>query len=245
MPRRHVGLALGVLSAAIMAACGQTSVPTTSTTQEEDHSEYATAALAAHSACENCSWDPEVPSVTAAMPSTTIVSGGHEFRISDAVVLGRFTGWSPGVASTWPAEEDRDKGLEVDWDSPNAETRRIKMDLAVDSIIDSHDTQLDDTVTVQLVVPGDRDAERAAEGLIDMGEVVVFLTPAPDTGDWMITMNGGFLGDVGADGTSVSMPIIEHLQETSDGSIFTGMELDATTIDDLENAAQNPQTITQ
>lgn len=52
MPR-HVGLALGVLSAAIIAACGQPSVPTTSAMQEEDHSEYATTALAAHSACEN------------------------------------------------------------------------------------------------------------------------------------------------------------------------------------------------
>lgn len=243
--RRHLVVFVGLVGLTL-AACGQTSDPQTTATQA-DESQYAATALAEGAAYEQCMWDPGVPSVTAALPSSTIESGGTMYRISHAVVTGRFTAWSPGTAEHWryPDGKDGDQGIQVDWEDPSAESRTIQMHLAVDSVIDTHDAQIGETASVWMRVPGHRDAERTAQGLIDMGDLVLFLNK-PGTWEqdaWTVAMNGGLLGDLS--GESLSMPLIEHLDDTSDESIFTGLEINADTIAELENAVQNPQTITQ
>lgn len=205
--------------------------------------EDAVAGLAASANCENCSYVFSPDTLTGSVPSILYDIDGIEMRVSRALVTGRFTEWSKGPAEHWnyPEGEDGDKGIEVAWEDSRAETRTLKMELAVESVIDvAPGTKVAGTEIVEIVTRGDHDdAEEIALGLIDLGESVVFLSGIDF---FYISLDGGLVGDLHGDGT-FTMPVIQHLQGTTANERFTHLEIDATTIAELEEAAENPQTI--
>lgn len=220
----------------LATGCGQVGSPGL----DED----AIAGLAANADCENCSYLFHPESLTGSVPSTIYDIDGNEITASTALVTGRFTGWSKGEAKIWTHPDDHNdsypNGEDVDWDDPRAETRIIKMEFVVDSVIDAvPDVRVADTETVEVVAHTGHDPEQIAEGLIGLGESVVFLNGFDL---WRIALDGGLVGDLHDDG-SFTMPVLEHLKDNTINDRFAHLEIDATTIAELKEAAENPETI--
>lgn len=168
-------------------------------------------------------------SVTAAMPS---VDPPADRTSAVAVVAGTLTGWEPGEATRW----DTDAGTAVAWDD-DAETRVAHLSLAVAEVIDAPGQDLGEEVVVELVLPGDMDADAAADEIVALDDVVLFLDPTTDSGRWRIVYSGAFLGDV-RDHETVGWPVLEV---STGPTLGDSVRVDARSLDDLRRAVRVAQ----
>jgi hypothetical protein len=185
------------------------------------------------SASENVTWEPFPDDVLAAMPSTRYVSGSEvDIALSDAVVTGRFTTWEPGESLTW--EGDSDTGTEVGSDD-SPMVRRVVLELQVDSVIDLRDgVELGDTVSVTIPVDATASADAMGDGLVGLGDVVVYLTPFHDD-SWAISLESALVGEVMDDGT-VDLPVLDAAQDGTALNMLRAAS-PALTLGDMERAA--------
>lgn len=164
-------------------------------------------------------WYPET--VSAALPSVRYLDGG-EAHASELAAVGGFTGWAAG--------EPADPGLAM-----------IDLTFAVDEVVDSLGdlTMLEgDTVTVHVGVDGSADADRVAEELLALDDVVLFLNhvgPEPwPPPEWVVVFDNTFLGDVHDDAT-ITWPVAEAIAANDPADSYP--ETDVTTLDELRAAA--------
>lgn len=92
-----------------------------------------------------------------------------------------------------------------------------------------------------VTIPGDLDAKAVGQGLIDMGNAIVFLEEPykqPEGAGWTVALGGTLIGQVSAEG-EVSLPVLTHLQNNSSAGSFNQLE-DMTTLSALKRAAALP-----
>lgn len=164
-------------------------------------------------------WYPET--VSAALPSVLYGDGG-EAHASELAAVGRFTGWAPGEPAHPSLEE-------------------IDLTFAVDEVVDSLGdlTMLEGgTVTVHVTINGSADADRVAEELLALDDVVLFLNhvgPEPwPPPEWVVVFDNAFLGDV-HDDAAITWPVAEAIATTNPADAHP--ESDVTTLDELRAAA--------
>jgi hypothetical protein len=153
--------------------------------------------------------DPE--SLVEYLPNTTYrVRNGALVTLSDAVVVGRVTGVSPGRGFYAP-EEDEASTVEVPFDDPRAMWRTIHAQVAVTEVVGGQLSE--DTIVVGLGWGTQMPLEVAAQGLPALGDVVLFLeTSSPvfdyDPGLLSIAEDGAMLAEVELGGR-LMLPAIE------------------------------------
>ncbi|MGW2091134.1 hypothetical protein [Promicromonospora sukumoe] len=164
-------------------------------------------------------WYPET--VSAALPSVLYADGG-EAHASELAAVGRFTGWAPGEPAHPSLEE-------------------IDLTFAVDEVVDSLGdlTMLEGgTVTVHVAVDGSADADRVAEELLALDDVVLFLNhvgPEPwPPPEWVVVFDNAFLGDV-HDDAAITWPVAQAIAANNPADAHP--EADVSTLDELRAAA--------
>lgn len=171
-------------------------------------------------------WYPET--VTAALPSVRYIDEDGEAHASELAAVGWFTGWVPGEPT-------------------HSSLQQIDLTFEVDKVIDSLGdlTMLEgSTVTVHVSIDGCVDDDRVADGLLGLGDVVLFLNhvgPEPwPPPEWINIFGDAFLGDVHDDGT-VTWPVADAIAANNPADAHP--EADATTLDELRTAATEERTV--
>jgi hypothetical protein len=185
------------------------------------------------SAAENLSWEPFPADIVAAMPSTRYVSGTTvDIALSDAVVTGKFVTWEPGKALSWEGNSDTATEVGED-DSPMI--RRVVLELQVESVVDLRDgAEIGDQVTVTVPVDAIASVDAVGDGLVGLGDVVVYLTPFHD-GGWGISLESTLVGKLMDDGT-VDLPVLDAAEDGTNLNKLRSAN-PALTLADLEQAA--------
>lgn len=225
------------ISAAMLTAC---STGPATNTQPIDPFKV----LAGRSATAAGSFSMAPTSLAGALPNVTYTLLGEGNTVivsapfSDAVLTGHFTSSEVYSSTIW--NED-DSSTAVGENDP-ADTRVLNVQFASDEVIShSKGTTVPENVTVAVKIPGDVDPKAIGQGLIDMGEAVLFLekpNKAPEGAGWTIALGGTLIGQVSADG-DVTFPVMTQLEDASSLGSFSQVE-DQSTLSELRKAAALP-----
>lgn len=225
------------ISALMLAACS--SEPATNM-QSVDPFEV----LASRSATAAGSFSMSPTSLEGTFPNVTYTLYGEGDTVivsapfSDAVLTGHFTSSEVYSSTIW----NEDDSSTVVGENDPADTRVLNLQFTSDEVIsEGEGTTVPEIVTVAVKIPGDIDPKALGQGLIDMGEAVLFLEEpykAPESAGWTIALGGTLIGQVSADG-DVSFPIMTHLENTSSSGSFSQVE-DKSTLSELRKAAAQP-----
>ncbi len=200
--------------------------------------------LASFTAGAAGNWSMEPPSVTGVLPNTTYTLYGVGDRVivsaplSDLVVTGRFTSSKVYSSTIW--NED-DSSTQVGASDP-ADTRVLHLDFTTDEIVAvGEDVASPDEIIVSLTIIGDQDADAVGQGLIDSGNVVLFLEEPYDLSKddgWTVSLAGAMIGQLSPNG-EITFPVLSNLEKSSVSGSFELVE-DSTTLSILKKAAAQP-----
>ncbi len=198
--------------------------------------------------------DPWPDSVLSAMPAVGYrdpSGGSDQVGVSEAVVVGTFTGWEAAEPRIWPRAQSTTYDIY---------SQAIVLTLAVDEVIAVDDgTQIAATERLYLAPPSSqRSPEEVAEELVALDRLVLFLSPLEHTDrtdGWFVALDWSLVGEVADDGT-VTWPVLQAAQakeqrrdeewEEENGdetwmpstALTLGtLPIDALTLDDLREAA--------
>jgi hypothetical protein len=201
--------------------------------------------LASFTAGAAGNWSMEPPSVTGVLPNTTYTLYGEGDKVivsaplSDLVVTGRFTSSKVYSSTIWN-EDDSSQQVEA---SDPADTRVLHLDFTTDEIIAvGEDVDSPDEITVSLTIMGDQDADAVGQGLIDSGNVVLFLEEPYDLSKdegWTVSLAGAMIGQLSPNG-EITFPILSNLEKSSASCSFELVE-DSTTLSILKKVAAQPE----
>lgn len=232
----HVFAAVTV-SAAVLAAC---SAGPMSDARSIDPFEV----IANRSAAGTGSFAMSPASLADTLPNVTYTLLGENDAVivsapfSDAVLTGRFTSSEVYSSTIW--NED-DSSTDVGEDDP-ADTRVLNLRFASEEVISKGEgISVPEIVTVAVTIPGDVNAQGVGQGLVEMGDAVLFLDKPykqPEGAGWNVSLGGTLIGQVSTDG-DVTFPVLSHLENAS-SSGPSGQVEDETTLSELRKAAALP-----
>lgn len=219
------GLAGGVLAAGLLAGCATGPGSAAGCGTGAGGAGYAEV-LALRAPTADYAWYPET--VTSALPSVTYADASGDAHASELAAVGRFTAWEEG---------------EPEYPTVSTIDLTFQVDEVVDALGDL--TMLEGgTVTVHVSVDACADVGRVADGLLGLGDVVLFLNhvgPEPwPPPEWINIFGDAFLGDVHDDGT-VTWPVADAIAANNPADAHP--EADATTLDELRTAATEARTV--